>query len=188
MWDKFETGFWHPFGPYAGLSAADILEWKGSEVERHGWTFWSFAFSPSTDAWLDRLANNSGPVFALCSHSRGARDPDPRKGNCLASHFRYLPDGDWQPMPDPGMMKVTNPFKRRRRALGFKVIRVFPVPPTHPPFPVEWYCKGQNKWRADAVPTRGEFLIRRGGTLPPRCVSAVLELSAPYLAVLRPAD
>ena len=63
MWENFETGFWHPFGPYTGLSVAEILEWKRSEVERHGWTFWSFAFSSSTDAWLDLLAK----LQRLCS-------------------------------------------------------------------------------------------------------------------------
>ena len=83
-------------------------------------------------------------------------------------------------------MNVTNPFKRRGLALGFKVIRVVPLPPTLPPISIEWYCKGQKIWRTDAVPTRGEVLIRRGGTLAPRRISAVLELSAPYLAVLRP--
>lgn len=96
-------------------------------------------------------------------------------------------ESDWQPMPDPHLMKVTNPFKRSGQALAFKVSRVF-VPLTQPPFPVEWYWKAQNIWCPDHVPTRGEFLIRRGGTHRPRRVRAVLELSAPYLAVLRPAD
>ena len=43
MWEKFQVGFWHLFGPYTGLSPAQVLEWKRSETERHGWTFWYFS-------------------------------------------------------------------------------------------------------------------------------------------------
>jgi hypothetical protein len=65
MWDQFELGFWHPVGPYTGLSTDEVLEWKGGEVERHGWTFWSFVYSSSADLWLDLLAKAQSPVFAL---------------------------------------------------------------------------------------------------------------------------
>jgi len=37
MWERFEIGFWHPFGPYAGLSPAQVLEWKAEETARYGW-------------------------------------------------------------------------------------------------------------------------------------------------------
>jgi hypothetical protein len=186
MWEKFKIGFWHPFGPYTGLSPAQVLEWKHSETERHGWTFWSFVYS-SSGAWLEQLQSVSGPVFAFCSDSPGARDPDQHRGTLLASHFRYLQGGAWQAMPEPHVMKVTNPFKRQGLALAFKVGRVLPVSPQVPPLELEWYSKSDRAWRSDALPTRGEFLIRRGGTLRPRRVSAVLELVEPYLAVLKSA-
>src|SRR5262249_49800870 len=153
---------WHPFGPYTGLSTDEVLEWKSGEVKRHGWTFWSFAYSPSADTWLNLLAEARGPTFALCSHSVGARDPDDNRGTLLATHYRYLAAGPWEPMPDPKIMKVTNPFKRRGLALAFKVQRVIALDPVIPPFAVEWYAKGELRWRSDPLPTRGEFLIRRG--------------------------
>jgi hypothetical protein len=184
MWERFDLGFWHPFGPYAGLSPAQILEWKASETARYGWTFWSFAYAPP-EAWLDQLASASGPVFAFCSDSKAARDPDQHHGARLASHFRHVDDGDWQAMPEPHIMKVTNPFKRKDRALAFKVARVLPVSPQVPPFHVEWYSKGDRAWRLDVLPPRGEFLIRKGGRAQLRPVSAVLELTKPYLAVLK---
>jgi hypothetical protein len=185
MWDKFEIGFWHPFGPYTGLSAAQVLDWKGGEVERHGWTLWSFVYSPTAAAWLELLSKTNGPVYALCSHSPGARDPDAHQGSLSASHYRYLSDTSWQAMPDPKVMKVTNPFKRQGLALGFKVSRVIALEPVIPPFGVEWYSRGESSWRSDRVPTRGEFLVRRGGSVAPRRVCAVLELARPYLAVLK---
>jgi hypothetical protein len=77
IWGKFEIGFWHPFGPYTGLSAEEVLEWKGGEAARHGWTLWSFVYSSkAAEAWLGLLSKTEGPVYALCSHSPGARDPD----------------------------------------------------------------------------------------------------------------
>jgi hypothetical protein len=88
-------------------------------------------------------------------------------------------------MPDPGLMKVTNPFKRRGLALGFRVRRVQQIEPEVPPFNVEWFSRGEGDWRMDRVPTRGEFLIRRGGRLPLRPVCALLELQPPYLVELR---
>jgi len=165
------------------LSPAQVLKWKAAETASYGWTFWSFAYA-TPEAWLEQLAKISGPVFVLCSHSPSARDPDVHCGDRLASHFRHA-DADWQAMPEPHAMKVTNPFKRKGRALAFKVARVIPVPPQAPPFCVEWYSKGDRAWRSEAVPTRGEFLIRRGGSSRPRRVSAVLEIAAPYLAILK---
>jgi hypothetical protein len=122
-WGQFQVGFWHPFGAYTGLSAAQVLEWKGAEVRRHGWTLWSFAHSPSAQAWLPHLKDAKGTVYALCSYSPAARDPDPHKGTLLATRFRYLGESEWQQMPDKKIMRVTNPFKRGV-ALGFKVCRV----------------------------------------------------------------
>ena len=87
-------------------------------------------------------------------------------------------------MPDAKTMKVTNPFKRKQLALGFKVHRLLAVKPMIPTFGVEWYSRGEHRWRDDRVPTRGEFLIRRGGSLVLRPVCAVLELAQPYLVEL----
>jgi hypothetical protein len=53
-----------------------------------------------------------GSIFALWSHSPSARDPGPSEDPPLAGHFRYLDEPDWRPMPDPSVMKVTNPFKK----------------------------------------------------------------------------
>jgi hypothetical protein len=189
MWeDNFQMGFWHPFGPYTGLTTDQVLEWKRSETERYGWTFWSFAYSPSADAWLRRLNEATGPIFVLCSHSLGARDPDEYRGGRLATHFSDLDESEWKAMPDPFMMKVTNPFKRRNRALAFKVRRVVALDPAVPPFTVSWYAKREERWRSDSsdrLPTRGEFLIRRGGSVSLRPVSALLELVPPYVQVLK---
>ena len=185
MWEHFEFGFWHPFGAYTGRSGEEVLEWKAGEATSHGWTLWSFVHSGSASVWLKELSKANRPVYALCSHSPAVRDPDPHKGTLFASHFRPLGESAWQPMPDREVMHVTNPFKRKGLALGFKVRRVMSIAPAVPPFNVEWYSRGESRWRTDRVPTRGEYLLRRGGSAPPRPVCAILELAAPYLTELR---
>jgi hypothetical protein len=184
-WESLEFGFWHPFGPYTGRTEAEILNWKRSEVERFGWTFWSFAYSRAAD-WLDILADRGEPVYVLCSFSVRARDPDVHHGTRLATHYRWIPETQWHAMPDPALMNVTNPFSRRGRALAFKVGRVVELPPQVPPFSVQWYARTEKRWRSDPpLPPRGEFLIRRGGPVQLRPVCAVLELVEPYIAELK---
>lgn len=183
-WDRFELGFWHPFGPYTGLSESEVLSWKDEECQRYGWTFWSFAYVQS-NAWVKYLAETRDSVYALCSHSPKSLDPDAHQGRLLASEYRLLGDKEWQPMPHPDEMKVTNPFKRRGLALAFRVRRIIQFEPITPPFGIEWYSKQEQRWRSDRLPTRGEYLIRKGGDASLRKVCAALELYAPYLAELR---
>ena len=123
---------------------------------------------------LSSSASVSGPVFAFCSHSEAARIPIQHRSALARIHFRHVDDDDWQAMPpEQHIMKVTNPFKRQGLAtIAFKVARVLPVSPQDATsFDVEWYLKGDRAWRSGVLPTRGEFLIRKGGRgLQPRGV------------------
>jgi hypothetical protein len=184
-WDAFALGFWHPFGAYCGLTAAEILTWKGGEAKRNGWTLWSFVYTPFVEDWHALLKDHTEPVYVLCSDSPLAQDPKPSADQRRASHYRRVPDHDWQPMPDEAIMHVTNPFKRNGMAAAFVVRRVTPITPSVPPVSVSWYSRSEERWRDDALPTRGEFLIRRGGATRLRAVAAVLELELPYLAYLK---
>ena len=134
-WDSYTVGFWHPFGPYTGRTEPEILAWKQGETERFGWTFWSFVYSPNTQGWLNALADARGPVFALCSHSTQKRriDPDPNQGKLLATDYQWPGEDQWNGMPSPDQMNVSNPFKRRGLALAFRVRRVIEITPTVPP-------------------------------------------------------
>ena len=187
LWDQFELGFWHPFGPYTGLSVSEIVQWKRGEAERFGWTLWSFAYSPSARVWQEMLTGFDRPVFALCSDSPAARDPDIHKGQLLAKQYRHIGESAWKTMPDPDQMKVTNPFKRRGLSLAFKVRRVVEIQPTIPPIQITWFLKRDRSWCSQPLPTRGEYLVRRGGACNLRRVSVLLELMPPYLAELRSA-
>jgi hypothetical protein len=185
MLSAFQFGFWHPFGAYTGQSGAEVLAVKRAEVQRNQWTLWSFVYSSSADIWLEQLSAATGPVHVLCSHSPKAVDPDLNRGEVAATHYRELASESWQAMPAQDILKVTNPFKNQGRALAFKVVGVHPIEPAVPSFGVEWYSRQERRWRGDKVPTRGEYLIRRGGSAAPRAVGAVLELAPPYLVVVR---
>ncbi len=183
-WADFELGFWHPFGPYTGRSVASILEWKRDEAEQYGWTLWSFA-ACDLKPWMGLLGGTTASVYVLCSESPPARDPDVHRGERYAEAYQF-DDGIWQMMPDRTLMNVTNPFRRRGEACAFKIRRVITLAAAEvPPITIQWFRKKTRSWCNDRLPSRGEFLIRRGGEQLPRRVRAVLELSPPYLARLR---
>jgi hypothetical protein len=92
---------------------------------------------------------------------------------------------DWRAMPDHKAMFVTNPFNRSGLATAFVVRRIEIVAPGVPPVDISWYSKQAGSWQDKPLPTRGEYLIQRGGASRLRSVAAVLELQSPYLAVIR---
>lgn len=53
---------------------------------------------------------------------------------------------------------------------------------------LEWFSRENGGWLQRPLPTRGEYLIRPGGSFPMRKVSAVLKLKPPYLAVVSTED
>lgn len=56
--------------------------------------------------------------------------------------------------------------------------------PIVPDIEIEWFARGDGLWRNDGLPTRGEYLVRRGTGTRLRPVSAVLQLEPPYLVEL----
>jgi hypothetical protein len=185
-YSNFAIAIWHPFGPH-GLETVDqIIERKRQEIESNGWTFWSFQYRrPEVlDEWSSHLASSGGPnPFVFCSNSPSAVDPA-QTGTPVETtecqSYRFASETQWQSWPKN--VRVPHPFRgKRRQASAFVVHRiVYPLEPFSLP-PVEW-SKGD--WQAARVPTRGEYLIRRGGSNSMRRVRAILELRAPYLATV----
>jgi hypothetical protein len=183
----FTLTWWHPFGPHGRETPEQIIERKRQEIAANGWTLWSFQYRRprELEGWYREVsALDRQPAFVFCSDSVGARDPavvgvpvEPTE--CRT--YRFIGQDEWQPFHSG--MRVPHPFRGgRRQASAFVVQRiVFPIESLTIPA-VEWLSKG--KWREDRVPTRGEYLIRPGGTTPLRPVRAVLELRAPYLALV----
>jgi hypothetical protein len=184
----FEVGFWHPVGPHGREALADIIPRKRRETERNGWTLWSFQYrTPDTlAAWHREASAARGRVLVLCSSSGSAIDPG-RPGALAKTdkcrHFRLFGHGGWLTIPDT--IEVPHPFKPGiSEASAFVVQHVYHPIGTFERPSVRWFSKGN--WREDAIPTRPEYLIRRGGITPIRSsVMALLELRAPYLAIVR---
>src|SRR5437764_1497322 len=98
-----------------------------------------------------------------------ATDPDIYRGQRYAEAYKLVDSGVWQLMPDRAVMNVANPFKRSGMACAFKVTRVISLAAAEvSPITIEWYQKGSHRWSSGCRPTRGEFLIRRGGQQPLR--------------------
>jgi hypothetical protein len=187
--EDFELGFWHPFGSHGRESPEDIINRKRTETDKNGWTLWSFQYRrpDALDEWCRELsfAKPRGPVVVFCSMGHSTIDPD-RPGTLTrtADCRRYRFVGDESGQAVPSLIRVPHPFRPGKTvASAFVVRRVHhPIKLFQPPF-VEWFSRG--KWHESAVPTRPEYLVRRGGKIAIRNIRAVLELQPPYLAVVK---
>ena len=187
--DQFTIGFWHPFGAHGQESPGSIIERKRKEIAVNNWTLWSFQFRHTLDAWhREILAKGQPRVFVFCSDSKGATDPG-REGSSSrtvdCNGYKLVGDPEWRPIPST--IRVPHPFRPNRTEVSafvvnniFHPIERFPVPP------LEWISENRNpSWSATSFSTRGETMIRPGGSIPMRRVRAILELEAPYLALVR---
>ena len=190
-WEDFTLAFWHPFGWHGRESPQDILRRKRREIDENGWTLWSFRYRAMMDDWYRELSSaNPQPIFVFCSRWEGARDPggaETSNTTVDCTHYQFVGHHTpWQPVPS--LIRVPHPFPLGRRlASAFVVAGVhYPIQPFPRPG-VEWFSRTKGPWRREIVirstvhsyPTRGEYLLRRGGTNSLREVSAILELSRP---------
>ena len=182
---EFNIGIWHPFGPHGRETVEQIIERKRREIEVNNWTFWSFQYRRTAvlEEWSGHLSAESRPVV-FCSDSPDAVDPADI-GNSVETvdcrSYRFAGQMEWHTWPTG--IKVPHPFRgKKRQASAFVIKRiVHPVESFTLPT-VQWLSK--DRWQDARVPTRGEYLIRRGGLAPMRCVRALLELREPYLAAV----
>ena len=182
-WNDFSIGFWHPFGSHASESRDSILSRKSREIQNNGWTLWSFQHRKTLEIWRNIIQmHHPSRVYVLCSDSPSANDPDGQVAYC--SGFR-LPGKEWEKIPHS--ISVPHPFRSNPHASAFRVKNVLKssIMQGSPSFTIEWYSTQDTNWRTDMLPTRGEYLIRRGSGTKIRRVYAVLELEYPYVAYLR---
>lgn len=183
-WSNFTLGFWHTFGPHGGETTEEILDRKTEEIDKTGYTLWSFQHRTRTTLqdWFRLIeAAKSESIYALCSDSPGAKDAAGVVNLCT----EYLPAHahEWQAIPPT--IKIPHPFNKTTSAAAFVVRKIIRSHEMHsqPTFGVEWFSKGD--WRRDRVPTKGAYLIKPGGQIPLRRVGAVLELQSPYVVSVR---
>lgn len=182
---RFQIGFWHPFGPHGGETADEILTRKRREIEENGWTLWSFQRrrDATLTAWREMLlAANPEQVLVFCSDGRGCKEPQAATSAC--SEFRFVDSRDWNPMPRD--VVVRQPLRANQdHASAFVVQKIIAAHEHDEPRAVEWFSLKNPNWRSNALPTRGEYLIRSGGGLLLRRHHAILVLKPPYLATVR---
>jgi hypothetical protein len=187
----FRLALWHTFGKHTGELAEDILVRKAVEIERNGWTLWSFRKMKMLDDWVRYLTSAQQPrVLVFCS-DRGGQDPLARGGTAKGvdcRSYRLIGERSWRPLPEG--VRVPHTFRSGERyASAFVVQRIIhPVKDLEgPSIEIEWLSR-DGTWRSGCTPTtgglpsRGEFLIRPGGMGTMRGVGTILELKSPYLA------
>jgi hypothetical protein len=178
----FQIGFWHPFGPHGRESVDEILERKRREIRENGWTLWSFQRRRVLDDWRHEILTASpDAVYVFCSEGVGATDPPNEPVACRS--YRLISDAGWQPLPKA--IRVPHPFRHGCNEASAFVVQgvVYPVDSFELPT-VEWFSLKRGPWRRETVPTRGEYLIKAGGSERMRRCRAVLILQDPYLAMV----
>ena len=181
----FKIGFWHPFGVAAGELRDNIISRKKREIKKNCWTLWSFQNRPerTINLWTNEIKKYDKNVFVFCSNSPNARDP---KGKVFyAKQFKFANSNNlnkWKSIPSS--IKVPHPFGKRMRASAFIVKAIYEPEKVKIPNGIRWFCM-DGRWREDGLPTRGEYLIKLGGKCKLRNVYQILELTPPYLAVIK---
>lgn len=184
----FAVGFWHPFGRHGGECPDQIIRRKSREIQETGFTFWSFQVRPpeTVNRWSSLIKDvvRDGPVWALCSLGRGARDPRSPVHRCT----EYLNGSLDRWLPIPPTIEVPHPVGARRgyQACAFKVLEVQSFPAgMELNFKIEWWSFKEQQWLQRRLPTRPEILIRKAEGAHLRPISAALLLESPYVVYLR---
>ncbi|MBC7400889.1 MAG: UPF0175 family protein [Mucilaginibacter sp.] len=175
--NNLEIGFWHPFGPHGGETLEDIINRKAAEIEKNGWTLWSFQNREKThQLWTDRISeHNPSRVFVFCSEGKGTQEP---KGETKEYHY-YKPYGESQSIKIPKDIHVLHPSPKIGSAFIVKSI-IFPTN-NQGQTTIQWLHK-EKGWIGDKIPTRGEYLIKVGKGRNLGKYRAILELEYPYIA------
>jgi hypothetical protein len=182
MLDAFTIGFWHPFGPHGGESPEEILTRKQKEIAENGWTLWSFQLRTNETllAWYNIITAGHHNVKVFCSEGKGTVEPKSDTKKC--SHYRMVNEVSFSPIPEG--IQVPHPLGSKGQASAFVVENIIYPLDSIELCPVEWYKRADDSWKREKMPTRPEYLIRRGGDLNMRRYRAVLILKYPYLAVV----
>lgn len=175
-------GFWHPFGDHGGETREQIIGRKKLEIKNNGWTLWSFQYrkDETIDQWLHQIGNKNR-VFVFCSDSKCARDPIGDRFD--AKQFSRGVSDKWIDIPKT--IKIPHPFGNENYACAFVVKSIYGPEKIKIPEGIKWFCIQDKKWREDNLPTRGEYMIKSGGKCKLRKTYQILELTHPYLAVIK---
>jgi hypothetical protein len=176
---NLEIGFWHPFGPHAGETAEQIIKRKKEEIEKNGWTLWSFQKRTKEfySIWIKNInENNPINVLVFCSEGKGARDPkgEPK----YYRHYKTIGENEWKKIP----IDVHVPHPSAKNEAAAFIVKNIIYPTEHcGKINIEWLRR--DGWRTDkGIPTRGEYLIKAGQGQFMRNYRAILELKYPYIA------
>ena len=188
MQDLPSICFWHPVGPHGGETLGEIHDRKLFDVEKYGFTLWSFA--PATAlrvyAWraeLKRAALNACPVLC-CGNT--TKDPSRTGGE-----VRWLTEFSedllvWKKLPHRRMTSYHRAVTKAGFAASAFFVTAIEKPVAKITRPDSWFRAHGSEWERGSVPTRGEYLVR-----PPKVtnqgtdVRLLLSVAAPFVVWLR---
>ncbi|MFA6405440.1 MAG: hypothetical protein WCW46_01675 [Candidatus Paceibacterota bacterium] len=175
--EEFKIGFWHPFGPHGGETPEEIIKRKQNEIDKNGWTLWSFQSRNTLKKWFEKIEEmKPDKVFVFCSEGKGSKEPVGEIKNCSL----YTPINGLKSKEIPHEIKIPHPMGKKLKGSAFIVKNIIYPASYEDSIYAEWLK--DDKWQATKVPTRPEYLIKSGSGNKIRKFRAVLELKYPYLA------
>lgn len=181
-----ELCFYHPVGCHSGERLEEIVYRKKIDIEKYGYTLWSFAkVNPiRANKWKSLLLNNFQEECDVICCGNNTKDPltsgEPywiKEYSTDLINWEKVPDKmtSYQRFPKDNK-PVASAFIVDKIELGNKMIEK----------PKSWFMMKEDRWEEEqSIPTRGEFLIKYPDDGFSRLVKLILKIHYPFLTWLR---
>ena len=174
--------FWHPVGAFSGESLLEIIDRKTREINKYGYTLWSFAAAKQEriEQWRQELNKQECSIIGTGIKTK---DPNPHSETWAIESSDNL--SKWNKIPE-----ITSYHKRAGKngilASAFVITKV-QTPNLLVERPNNWFRSSDGIWINDHnVPSRGQYLIKdpKFGT-GKFLVRVLLETTFPYVVWLK---
>jgi hypothetical protein len=180
---------WHPVGPHSGESLEEIVSRKQRDIDTYGFTVWAFSAAKLERVAVWKRELQAGGQSSCTAYCCGNSTKDPIAPGaephwCTEYSFDLV---RWQELPNPRMVS----YQRGPRSNGV-VASGFWVRAIEAPVDMKvdrsctWFRTERKEWAATALPTRGEYLVRRPYVSSSGIkVRLLLHLSDPFVVWVR---
>lgn len=181
-----EFCFYHPVGSHSGESLLEIIERKKKDINKYGFTLWSFAkvSGDRLSLWKRCLRENGQEISDVICCGKSSKDP------LLSGNPYWVKEYskdliNWEKVPDRMTSYQKFPKGNSPVASAFLVYDII-----NGGFEVEkpktWFMAKEERWENEInIPTRGEFLIYYPLRGKGRKVKIILKIKDPFVVYLR---
>lgn len=154
--------FWHPVGSHVGESLREIIDRKQNEIQKHGFTLWSFSSAKleRITKWREEIKTANQNDCIIIGTGKKTKDPGQNKSIYWASEYSS-DENIWLPIPK-NMCSYHRPKNNKGiMASAFFVTKIEAPTSLKVIKPKTWLQTTKNIWEtSQALPSRGQYLIK----------------------------